>query len=145
MKPGKGYRWVKWPCQGLAAQLLLHKTALNGPVPCVLSPQFRFVGVRASCIYFSNSSWTPWVLDPHYKSLFGALLLATPCYNVSLIFIKHMLDLGLCVYWSLKLSEVKKDLHWLNTFCIYSELEILMYLYIWGDSENSFIFLGIKE
>ena len=38
MKPVKGYRYVKWPCQGLAAQLLLCKTALNGPAPCVPSP-----------------------------------------------------------------------------------------------------------
>ena len=38
MKQVKGYRYVKWPCQRLAAQLLLYKTALNGPVPCVLSP-----------------------------------------------------------------------------------------------------------
>ena len=37
MKPVKGYRYVKWPCQRLAAQLLLFKTTLNGPAPCVLS------------------------------------------------------------------------------------------------------------
>ena len=38
MKPVKGYRYVKWPCQRLVAQLLLYKTALNGPAPCVPSP-----------------------------------------------------------------------------------------------------------
>ena len=27
-------------------------------------PQLRVVGVRASCIYSSNISWTLWVLDP---------------------------------------------------------------------------------
>ena len=69
MKPVKGYRYVKWPCQRLAAQLLLCKTALNGPAPCVPSPSWGLVGVgggvlRTSYIFFSNISWTPWVLDP---------------------------------------------------------------------------------
>ena len=27
-------------------------------------PQLRLVGVRTSYMYFSNISWTPWVLDP---------------------------------------------------------------------------------
>ena len=64
MKPIKGYRYVKWPCQGLAAQLLLYKTALNGPAPCVPSPSW-LVGVRTSYIYFSlifpehPKFWTP--------------------------------------------------------------------------------------
>ena len=34
MKPGKGYRYVKWPCPRLAAKLLLFKTTLNGLAPC---------------------------------------------------------------------------------------------------------------
>ena len=38
MKLVKGYRFVKWPCQRLAAKLLLYKTALNGPAPRVPSP-----------------------------------------------------------------------------------------------------------
>ena len=38
MKPVKGYRYVKWPCQGSAAPLLLYKTALKGSAPCVPSP-----------------------------------------------------------------------------------------------------------
>ena len=34
--------------------------------PCSMCPfpQLRLVGVRTSYIYFSNISWTPWVLDP---------------------------------------------------------------------------------
>ena len=34
--------------------------------PCSMCPfpQLRLVGVRASYIYFSNISWTPWVLNP---------------------------------------------------------------------------------
>ena len=40
MKAVKGYRYVKcpWGRGQLAAKLLLHKTALNGPAPCVPSP-----------------------------------------------------------------------------------------------------------
>ena len=34
--------------------------------PCSMCPipQLRLVGVRTSYIFFSNISWTPWVLDP---------------------------------------------------------------------------------
>ena len=38
MKPVKSYRYIKWPCQRLPSKLLLYKTALNGPAPCVPSP-----------------------------------------------------------------------------------------------------------
>ena len=44
MKPVKGYRYVERPCQGLAARLLLPKTALNDPVPCVPSPLAQACG-----------------------------------------------------------------------------------------------------
>ena len=63
---------VKWPCQGLSAKLLLYKTALNGPAPCVPSPSSDW-GVRTSYIFFSNISWTPWVLDPITNSYLGHL------------------------------------------------------------------------
>ena len=64
MKPVKGYGYVKWPCQRLAALLLLYKTALNGPAPCVLFPKLRLVGMRTPYIFFSNfpghlEFWTP--------------------------------------------------------------------------------------
>ena len=62
MKPVEGYRYVKWPYQRLAAQLLLYKTALNGPAPCVPSPSSDWWGWGLT--YFSNISWTPWILDP---------------------------------------------------------------------------------
>lgn len=43
-----------------------------------------------------------------------------PLFWVIFHFVKHMLDLGLCIYWSLKLSEVNACLDWLNTFfCIF--------------------------
>ena len=38
MKLVKSYRYVKWPCLRLFAKLLLYKTALNGPAPCIPSP-----------------------------------------------------------------------------------------------------------
>ena len=63
MKPVKGYGYVKLPFQRIAAQLRLCKTALNGPAPCVLSPSSGLWG-WGHPIYFSNISWTPWVLDP---------------------------------------------------------------------------------
>ena len=41
--------------------------------PCSMCTilQLRLVGVRTSYIFFSNVSWTPWVLDPITYSLFG--------------------------------------------------------------------------
>ena len=58
-------------CQGLATKLLLPKTALNGPVPCVPSPLAEACGVRISYIHFSNISWTPRVLDPITNPFLG--------------------------------------------------------------------------
>ena len=52
-------------CQGLAAKLLLPKTALNGLVPCVPSPLAQACGGEDILyVFFSNISWTPRVLDP---------------------------------------------------------------------------------
>ena len=41
--------------------------------PCSMCPflQLRLMGVRASYIYFSNISWTPWVLDPITNPYWG--------------------------------------------------------------------------
>ena len=36
-----------------------------------LPPWLRLVGVRTSYIYFSNISWTPWVLDPITNPFLG--------------------------------------------------------------------------
>ena len=46
-------------------------------------PQLRLVGVRTSYIYFSNISWTPWVLDPITNPYLGSPLLAAPCYKTA--------------------------------------------------------------
>ena len=65
MKPVKGYRYVKWPRQKLATQLLLYKTALNGPVPCVPSPSSGLWGWGHPIYFFSlifpehPEFWTP--------------------------------------------------------------------------------------
>ena len=64
MKPVKDYRYVKWPCQRLAAQLLLCKTALNGPAPCVPSPSSGLWGWRHPIYIFlifpgHLEFWTP--------------------------------------------------------------------------------------
>ena len=65
MKPVKGYRYVKWPRQGQAAQLLLYKTALNGMALLHVSlPPAHACGDEDILYIFSNISWTPWVLDP---------------------------------------------------------------------------------
>ena len=54
-----------WLYQGLAAKLLLPKTAMNGPVLCVPSPLAQACGGEDILyIYISNISWTPWALDP---------------------------------------------------------------------------------
>ena len=71
MKPVKGYRYDKWLCQGLAAKLLLHKTALNGPVPCVPSPLAQACGGEDILHIFFNISWTPWALDPITNPFLG--------------------------------------------------------------------------
>ena len=39
--------------------------------PCSMCPILRLVGVRTSYIYFSNISWTPWVLDPITNPFLG--------------------------------------------------------------------------
>ena len=71
MKLVKGYRYVKWPYQGLAAKLLLSKTALNGPVPCVPSPLAQACRGEDILYIFSNISWTLWVLDPITNPFLG--------------------------------------------------------------------------
>ena len=70
--------------------------------PCSMCPfpELRLVGVRTSYIYFSNISWTPWVLDPHYKSLFGALLLAYP------VTVWHSLGILFQNFWAIKQSKL---------------------------------------
>ena len=81
MKPVKGYRYVEWPCQRLAAKLLLPKTALNGPVPCVPSPLAQACGGEDILYTFSQYFLDTLSSGPHYKSLLGALLLAAPCFS----------------------------------------------------------------
>ena len=64
MKPVKGYRYVKWPCQRLVAKLLLCKTALNSPAPFVPSPSSDLWGWGHPIFFFlvfpgHPEFWTP--------------------------------------------------------------------------------------
>ena len=83
MKPVKGSRYVKWPCQRLAAQLLLYKTAQNGLAPCVPSSSSGLWGWGHLIYIFLVFSghlefWTPLQIPilgpllatgcPHYTS-----------------------------------------------------------------------------
>ena len=67
-------------CQGLATKLLLPKTALNGPVPCVPSPLAQARGGEDILHTFFKYFLDTLSSGPHYKSLLGALLLAAPCF-----------------------------------------------------------------
>ena len=86
MKPVKGYRYVKWPCQRLDAQLLLCKTVLNGPAPCVPYPSSDLWKWGHHIFFFSNISWTPWVLDPITNPYLGPRL-GLPCYRLTSSFL----------------------------------------------------------
>ena len=48
----------------IAAQLLYRQNSSEWPCSMCPFPRLRLMGVRTSHIYFSNISWTPWVLDP---------------------------------------------------------------------------------
>ena len=105
MKPAKGYIYVKWPCQSLAAKLLLCKTALNGPDPCVPSPAQTGRGEDIIYIFFSNISWTPWVLDPITNPYLPPppldCTLLQSLYPVPLIYMFVFMPVLLCFdYWS---------------------------------------------
>ena len=83
MKPVKGYRCVKWPCQRLAVQQPLYKTALNGPSPCVPSPSSGLWGWGHPIYIFlifpgHLEIWTPLQIP-----IWGPLL-AVPCYMPTL-------------------------------------------------------------
>ena len=70
MKLFKSYRYVKWPLLRLVTKLLLCKTTLNGPAPCIPSPSSDMWG-WGHPIFF-NISWTSWVLDPITNPYLGA-------------------------------------------------------------------------
>ena len=54
--------------RGVATKLLLPKTALNGPVPCVPSPLAQACGGEDILYTFF---WTPRVLDPITNPFLG--------------------------------------------------------------------------
>ena len=66
----------------LAAKLLLPKTALNGPVPCVPSPLAQACGGEDILHTFFQYFLDIPSPGPHHKSLLGALLLAAPCFTI---------------------------------------------------------------
>ena len=64
VKPVKGYRYVKWPCQRLSAKLLVFKTTLNGLTQCVPSSSSDLWGWGHAIYFFLIFSghpefWTP--------------------------------------------------------------------------------------
>ena len=59
MKAVKSYRYVTWPCLRLVAKLLLCKTALNGPAPCVPSSDLWRWGHPIFLIFLGHPEfWT---------------------------------------------------------------------------------------
>ena len=73
-----------WLWQRLAAKLLLCKTALNGPAPCVPFPSSDWL--RTPYIFFSLIfPGHSWVLDPITNPhLPPPLTLAAPCYKIAM-------------------------------------------------------------
>ena len=49
---------------GVSCKAVATQNSSEWPCSMCPFPQRRLVGVRASYIYFSNISWTPWVPDP---------------------------------------------------------------------------------
>ena len=56
---------------GVSCKAVALQNSFEWPCSMCPFPQLRLVGVRTSYIYFSNISWTPWVLDPITNPFLG--------------------------------------------------------------------------
>ena len=56
---------------GVSCKAVATQNSSEWPCSMCPFPQLRLVGVRTSYIFFSNISWTPWVLDPITNPFLG--------------------------------------------------------------------------
>ena len=138
MKPVKGYRYVKWPCQRLAAQLLLYKTALNGPAPCVPSPSSGLWGWGHPIYIFlifpgHLEFWTPLQI-PSWGPPLGCTLLHICIYSYVCDIVSTHEVIEMTVKWfssykALKRSAWQLAKNTINIFHFYSYLPYLTCLF----------------